>query len=218
MTSFVIFILGSSIASFLTAWADRYPKSILYPPSHCQTCMTPLNWWDLIPILSYIYLRGNCRNCQSAIPLSNLANEIQGGIFAYSCWQNWLSPSWTLFLFMSLMLSHFDRKSYSFPLCFWSIPHCFLTLILGLQYSPFFLLCILIFYIFPWGIGAGDWAYLASLSLLVPLNALLIILQLASCLALIDYWSKKRKGALPFLPFLHDACLIWLLWSHFSFI
>lgn len=217
MTDLLIFFLGTSLASFLTAWADRYPQSILYPPSHCKTCKIPLERWELIPILSYVFIGGKCRNCLASIPLASLANEIQGGLIAYAYNQAWLTPHWTLFLFMSLMLSYFDRQSTSFPLCFWLIPHCILTLMQGLQLSPYFLLIMLVFAIFPLGMGAGDWAYLASLSLLLPLTDLLIVLQLATCLALIDFLGKKRKGTLPFLPFLHRASLLWLLGSHFSF-
>lgn len=217
MTDLLIFFLGTSLASFLTAWADRYPQSILYPSSHCMTCRFPLKWWELIPILSYVLLRGKCRNCLTTIPLNSLVNEIQGGLIAYAYGQGWLPPPWTLFLFMSLMLSHFDRKSTSFPLCFWLIPHCILTLMQGLQFSPYFLVIMLVFAFFPLGMGPGDWAYLASLSLLLPLTGLLIVLQLATCLALIEFLGKKRKGALPFLPFLHSASLLWLLGFHFSF-
>ncbi|MBJ6745000.1 prepilin peptidase [Streptococcus sp. 121] len=217
MTDLLIFFLGASLASFLTAWADRYPQSILYPPSHCMTCRIPLKWWELIPILSFVCLFGKCRYCLASIPLASLANEIQGGLIAYAYNQGWLTPSWTLFLFMSLMLSHFDRKSTSFPLCFWLIPHCILTLLQGLQISPYFLVIMLVFAIFPLGMGAGDWAYLASLSLFLPLTDLLLILQLATCLAIIDFLGKKGKGVLPFLPILHTALLLGWGWQHLPF-
>lgn len=217
MTSLLIFMLGASLASFLTAWADRYPASILYPPSHCSTCQQALAWWDLVPILSYIKLGGSCRSCQAPIPLASLTNEIQGGLIAYAWLQSWLPSPWLIFLFMSLMLSHFDRTSCSFPICFWLVPHAALTLTTGWQLSPVFLLLALVCYFTPIGIGAGDWTYMASLALLLPLKALLIILQLACYQALLTFWYKKRKGALPFLPFLHRASLLWLIGHHFSF-
>lgn len=60
------FIVGLFLGSFLNVLADRLPndKSIL-GRSHCESCHHTLHWRDLIPVISFIYLRGKCRYCQA---------------------------------------------------------------------------------------------------------------------------------------------------------
>lgn len=61
----VVFITGSVIGSFLNVVIYRWPRaeSIVAPPSHCGSCGARLCVPDLIPILSYVFLRGRCRHC-----------------------------------------------------------------------------------------------------------------------------------------------------------
>jgi len=72
ITLAVIFVLlGIAVGSFLNVFIDRLPagESIAYPPSHCADCRHKLAPWDLIPIFSYLWLRGRCRYCRARIPL-----------------------------------------------------------------------------------------------------------------------------------------------------
>ena len=64
-------IFGLVIGSFLNVCIYRIPKeeSISYPPSHCTSCRHNLSYLDLIPILSYIFLRGRCRYCEENISI-----------------------------------------------------------------------------------------------------------------------------------------------------
>jgi leader peptidase (prepilin peptidase)/N-methyltransferase len=64
-----IFILGSCVGSFLNVCIHRLPKekSIIKPSSFCPQCKAPIKLYDNIPILSYIFLRGKCRNCSAKI-------------------------------------------------------------------------------------------------------------------------------------------------------
>jgi leader peptidase (prepilin peptidase)/N-methyltransferase len=78
-------ILGLAVGSFLNVCIDRLPRdeSILNPPSHCQSCHHRLAATDLIPVFSYLWLRGRCRYCQAAIPRRLLWVELAtGGLFA----------------------------------------------------------------------------------------------------------------------------------------
>ena len=76
----LVFILGIIIGSFLNVCIYRIPKeeSIVYPASHCTYCSTPLKWYDLIPICSFLSLRGKCRYCGGVIspqyPIVELLN------------------------------------------------------------------------------------------------------------------------------------------------
>ena len=65
------FLIGASVGSFLNVVADRVPdgRSLLRPRSFCDACERSLSSIDMVPVLSYLWLRGKCRNCKSAIPL-----------------------------------------------------------------------------------------------------------------------------------------------------
>lgn len=75
-----LFILGASIASFLGVVIYRVPNdmSIIKPNSFCPSCKKEIKWYDNIPILSYILLRGKCRYCHSKIGISSLLLELLG--------------------------------------------------------------------------------------------------------------------------------------------
>ena len=66
-----IFILGLLIGSFLNVCIYRIPRgeSIAYPASHCTSCGNDIMFYDLIPVISWILLRGKCRNCKEKISI-----------------------------------------------------------------------------------------------------------------------------------------------------
>lgn len=68
---FIVFLYGIVIGSFLNVCIYRIPnnQSLISPPSHCGNCNTRLKWKDLIPIGSYLYLKGRCRYCHSKISI-----------------------------------------------------------------------------------------------------------------------------------------------------
>lgn len=74
----LLFSLGAALGSFLNLCITRLPQeeSILFPPSHCPYCQTRLKFIDLIPILSYLLLRGHCRYCQRPLSIRYLLVEI----------------------------------------------------------------------------------------------------------------------------------------------
>ncbi|MFA5116234.1 MAG: prepilin peptidase [Candidatus Omnitrophota bacterium] len=64
-----VFVLGAVVGSFLNVCIYRMPlgESIVWPGSHCTKCKKSIPWYDNIPFLSYIALRGKCRFCKQAI-------------------------------------------------------------------------------------------------------------------------------------------------------
>ena len=66
-----LFIIGTIFGSFYNVVGYRLPKgeSIVYPPSHCTNCNHKLTFFELIPILSYIFQGGKCKHCQKKISL-----------------------------------------------------------------------------------------------------------------------------------------------------
>ena len=67
----LIAILGLVIGSFLNVCIYRIPKeeSIAFPPSHCAKCQHNLSPIDLVPVFSYIFLRGRCKYCNEKISM-----------------------------------------------------------------------------------------------------------------------------------------------------
>lgn len=84
----IFFILGTVVGSFLYVVATRLSlnKSIIYPPSHCDICNHRLAWYELIPILSYIFLGGKCSKCHTKLPISYLFVELISGILYSVCY------------------------------------------------------------------------------------------------------------------------------------
>ncbi len=78
----IFFVLGLIVGSFLNVCIYRIPRSlsVVSPPSSCPRCNTPIKPWHNIPLVSYILLRGKCKNCGGPIsfryPLVELTNGI----------------------------------------------------------------------------------------------------------------------------------------------
>lgn len=83
------FAMGSCIASFLNVVIWRVPRgeSIVSPPSHCPKCNSPIRWWQNLPIVSWLALRGKCANCRAPIsPRYILVEALGGALFLAAFW------------------------------------------------------------------------------------------------------------------------------------
>ena len=82
-----IFAFGVVFGSFVNVLIFRIPKNenIIFPPSHCQKCKKKIPFFLNIPIFSYIFLRGKCKNCGKKITFIYPLSEIFGGILAVFC-------------------------------------------------------------------------------------------------------------------------------------
>ena len=81
----LFFIFGTVMGSFYHLVATRLSndQSIISPGSHCTYCNHKIRWYENIPIISYLFLKGRCSECQTKIPLSYLIVEIvTGSLFA----------------------------------------------------------------------------------------------------------------------------------------
>lgn len=82
-----IFILGLFIGSFLNVLADRLSKEqSINGRSKCDHCKHKLAWYDLIPIISFILLKGKCRYCKASIAGGHLYSEIITGVLFLLTW------------------------------------------------------------------------------------------------------------------------------------
>ena len=80
-------LIGLAVGSFLNVVIYRLPigMSLASPPSHCTSCNYTLKWYDNIPILSYVFLRGKCRKCGSHISFRYTAVEIANTVLWLLC-------------------------------------------------------------------------------------------------------------------------------------
>ena len=99
--SLVVFIFGALIGSFLNVCIVRLPKdeSIVTPPSHCPHCNAEIPFYDNIPLLSYLILRGRCRFCRERISPRYFSVELlMGGLAVALLFHFGLSVAYFVYL------------------------------------------------------------------------------------------------------------------------
>jgi len=157
-TLVAIGIAGLIIGSFLNVVIARVPegRSIVSPGSRCPKCEKPLEWFDNIPVFSWVALRGRCRNCDQSIslryPLVELTNSAAWVALGWLCltvWaENWqgLLPLLLVFSSFSIVLTLIDIDHHRLPdaVVFWMYP----TSLAGLIFA---------------GLVSGQWPVIQSL-------------------------------------------------------
>jgi leader peptidase (prepilin peptidase)/N-methyltransferase len=90
-TPWLYALLGLIIGSFLNVCIYRIPRgeSVVLPSSHCPACGSAIRPFDNVPVLSYIWLRGKCRSCKTAISFQYPAVELLNGAAYYFCALRW---------------------------------------------------------------------------------------------------------------------------------
>lgn len=88
-------VLGLLWGSFANVCIYRWPptdehpngRSVVRPGSHCSACKTPIAWYDNVPLVSYLWLRGKCRSCHAAFSARYLLVEaLTGALFGVAWW------------------------------------------------------------------------------------------------------------------------------------
>ena len=211
MIDFYFFLVGSILASFLGLVIDRFPEqSIISPASHCDSCQTRLRPLDLIPILSQVLNRFRCRYCKAPYPFWYALLELGLGlIFLLYSWKL-LSLSQVILITAGLILGIYDFRHQEYPLLVWLTFHLILMTFCGWNLvMVFFLVLGMLAHFIDIRMGAGDFLFLASCSLVFSVTELLILIQFASVMGILAFLLQKKKERLPFVPFLLlAACVI----------
>jgi leader peptidase (prepilin peptidase) / N-methyltransferase len=86
LESVLAFVLGACVGSFLNVVIHRLPRgeSLVSPGSHCTSCRTDIAWYDNVPLLGWLLLRGRCRTCSSGISARYPLVELLTGLIALS--------------------------------------------------------------------------------------------------------------------------------------
>jgi leader peptidase (prepilin peptidase)/N-methyltransferase len=116
-----IFVLGLAFGSFLNVCIYRLPRdlSVVRPRSACPECERPIRAYDNIPVLSWLILRGRCRNCQAFISPRYLIVEVLTGAIFLACYAHFGASLATLkycaFGFLLLGLIFTDAETQLLP-------------------------------------------------------------------------------------------------------
>jgi Type II secretory pathway, prepilin signal peptidase PulO and related peptidases len=105
--SAVMFVLGSIVGSFLNVCIHRLPleQSVVSPPSHCPHCKYSIPFYLNIPLVTWVYLRGKCRNCGAPISVRYLLVELLTALTFLGCWVYFGRQSPALALIYAIFLS-----------------------------------------------------------------------------------------------------------------
>ncbi len=243
--AFLFGVLGLLVGSFLNVCIDRLPRdlSVVRPPSHCEACRHRLGLTDLIPIFSYLRLRGRCRYCSTRVPSKLLWVELATGlIFALLFWHYGLSPQFGILAFYACLFTVIFVIDIEHGLILNKVvyPAIIVAVLLALVPQPWmeegrlvttgianaamggavgFGLFFLIAVVSRGGMGWGDVKLMAVIGLATgfPLVILAIVLAavIGSLVAVALMIARRRRfrETLPFGPFLAIATMITLIWG-----
>ncbi len=244
MEYIALFLFGLVMGSFYNVLIYRLPRSIsvIVPSSHCPSCRKPIKWYDNIPLLSFVILKGKCRNCKTKIPIQYPFVELVSGLIAVYSYLRWGATSDALvyYMFFSalLVLSFIDLKFFIIPDII-TLPGIALGLlfsffrktidpvqsITGLALGFGISFFIYLFYIKVRkieGLGFGDVKLLAMIGSVTGVYGVLSALFLGSLLGLIFALPSVVKNrniqfAIPFGPFLSLGCFLGILLEDYLF-
>ena len=204
-------LFGAALGSFLNVVADRLPAGqfLSTPRSHCPVCKTTLRSRDMVPVLSYLWLRGRCAHCKAVIPARLAMVEAATGLLflSFFLWQGLsvealvLSLVGALFLLIAIIdMEHgLVLNSIVFPSIVGALVLAPFWTELGLTRTFFgsdsmaaslfnslvagggaFLVFLAVVLLFPKGMGWGDVKLAALLGLLVGLPGIVVGLWMSA--------------------------------------
>ena len=121
MTIAISAAYGLIIGSFLTVAVDRVPRgaSIVSPGSACGNCGLRLGFRDLVPVFSWLALRGRCRRCRTNIGIEplilELVTSVMFGLFAWKFGLDWALPAFCALAAGLIGLSWIDLRTKRLP-------------------------------------------------------------------------------------------------------
>lgn len=225
---------GLALGSFLNVVVARVPlrRSIVHPPSACMDCGHEILWYDNVPVVSWLLLRGRCRNCGTGISARYPLVELVSGLLVAACfWAFGFSADAFIASFFSLVivtLAAIDLDHRIIPnrivlpaflvvLAAQTIVHPSPEWTIAAFGASGFLLLAALAY--PAGMGMGDvkLALLlgAMLGRTVPVALFLgmLLALVPGVVLLIRHGAKGRKMGVPLAPFLGLGSLIALFWG-----
>lgn len=140
MIGAAVFIFGLLVGSFLNVCIVRLPhsRSVVVPPSHCPRCQGRIQWYDNIPLVSFLLLRAKCRNCGEPISWRYPLVELMNGLFyLWAYHEFWLGGEMALVMALcsSLIVITFIDLDHQIIPDVITLP----GMLIGLAAAPFFM-------------------------------------------------------------------------------
>ncbi|KIL46204.1 prepilin peptidase [Jeotgalibacillus campisalis] len=236
MYTSIFFLYGTILGSFYNVVGLRMPvkQSIVFPGSSCPGCSHQLKWFELIPVLSFLFLKGSCRKCSSQISFLYPAMEMLTGVlFAYAYWKYQFSLEFAvalLFISLLVIITVSDLAYMIIPdkiLLFFG--GALLVLRVFEPLTPWwdayagsvagFSLLLFIAIVSKGGMGGGDIKLYAVIGLVLGVKLTLLSFFLATLIGTMAgvagiVWKRKnRKEPVPFGPSIAAASVITYFWG-----
>ena len=237
----IAFIFGVCIGSFLNVCIHRIPNSIsiVSPPSACPHCKTQIRFYDNIPLLSYLLLRGRCRYCNASISFRYFLVEIIGGGFALATLLNFgftfEGLIYYVFITILIIISFIDVDSKTIPdmitipgipvffLASFALPKVtYIDTALGILAGGGSLFTVALTYYLltkKEGMGGGDIKLLAMVGAIIGWQGVFFTIFIASMvgtligLLMMLFTKSSMKMAVPFGPFLSIGAIIYIFFE-----
>jgi len=235
-------MLGAIVGSFLNVCILRLPKeeSIITPGSHCPHCNHPIKFYDNIPLISYLLLRGKCRYCKRSIsaqyPLVEGITAIGSLLLFLKYGLSWSYLFYFSFVAALIVITVIDLYHQIIPdvisipwigvglLGALIIPHItFFNSLLGILLGggSLFVVATLYQWLFKReGMGGGDVKLLAMIGAFLGWESVILTILLSSLIGsitgiiIIALKGKDFKYAIPFGPFLSLGAVIALFYKN----
>ena len=235
-------LFGAIVGSFLNVVILRLPdnnQSIVYPASHCPRCSSSLRWYENIPIISYIFLRGKCSHCKVHISLQYPLVELMMALLAAALMHTFqlsiASAGYFVFCAALLVIIFIDIHHQIIPDVI-SLPGIVLGVIfsfvsptvswqsslIGLLVGGGVLYAVAFFYFLLRkvdGMGGGDIKLLAMIGAWLGWQSLPFVIFASSfsgsLVGLIAMFYQRKGGQtrIPFGPFLSLSALVYTFFS-----
>ena len=236
--SVAMFFFGLLWGSFGNVCIYRVPKgeSVVSPRSRCPSCGAMIAWYDNIPVLSWLLLRGRCRSCKASVSWRYPLVEILTG-FAFAAvfaryGYSWLTLEYTVFIWGLIVVSFIDLDHMILPDVF-TLPGVvlglvgaalnpergFLSALAGMLMGGGFLWLIAYLYLLmrqEEGMGGGDIKLLAWIGAVLGWTSVPFVILTASVLGsfvglALAFRSKAGlKSVIPFGPYLAFAAVVYI--------
>lgn len=234
-----LFVLGACFGSFINVLIDRLPvgRSVLLGRSKCDKCHKQISNLDLVPVISYLLLKGKCRNCQANIPVRVFLIEALSGVLfvvvfltVFTNWIAYILLCAIILVLLAIACIDIDHGIISDPLLIvfgvlsflyilGANPSLFFQHILsGLAAFSFFLIIFLCTR--GKGIGFGDVKFSFFIGFLLSFQELIVAMYTAfltgaaiSIILVVAGRKRLRGETIPFGPFLSLGVLISLLFA-----
>jgi leader peptidase (prepilin peptidase)/N-methyltransferase len=219
-----VFFIGAVFGSFINATAYRIVRKMdfIFDRSNCSSCHQQLSFLDMIPIISYVLMKGRCRYCKNIVSKRYLATEALGGLNAIVCWN--LSRTievkvlyfviFNILLLISLIDIETKEISDFYQIFLLSVV-VITILIEGMSFNNYIGMIIisfplLIIALLTNSIGGADVKLFFTLGLLAKTEGILIIylmtIVFASVFALYRLKREKnKKEEIALIPFIYLA-------------